>query len=84
MSVETEEPHYLATMLDLATCPKGEVWRMRLERDPDYGLATLADEQVSSGKPTAQVLTATTIELTRAEAVWLRERLGELLAVWEE
>ena len=78
---------FLRTLRDARTDPsKSEPWQLRVERDPDWGLATIADEEMTSMSPRAQRVdgVSTTIELTRVEAVWLRQALDELLQEWEE
>ena len=64
------------------TNPQGEEWRLRVEFDPEWGLAVIADEKMASvgGE---QVSVATTLELTEEEVRWTHSALGELVAMWD-
>jgi len=66
--------------------PKSPGWRLRLERDPNDGMAKLSEERVLPEKvsdPNAQFTEpADCFWLRRDDAVWLREALGTLLAGW--
>lgn len=63
--------------------PKGEHWRQRIAYDDDWGLTLVAEERTSSNKKAANVVEATTIELSLDALKWFRDQASELLAKWE-
>lgn len=76
--------HFLRTRpADPGTVSRDEHWRLRIEADAPGGNVEVADERMTSSRPTAQVMTGEkhSLFLTQDEARWLHRQLGEFLAL---
>ena len=54
------------------------VWRLRVEWEPDFGLAIIAEDHMA-GAESARVVESTTITLTLDDATALHRMLGEYI-----
>ncbi len=68
--------------------PKRNKWfRLRVYWDPDYGLTSISDEQVTSLNDNAEQIKGgqtDEIQMTTVEVEWLHEQLTELLKTMRE
>ena len=63
-----------------STDSKDPCYRLRVEDDPDWGLVSILEEDVTSSRPTAQVTNVrAALDLTTEQARWLVHALTEVL-----
>lgn len=70
--VETSEPK------------RNKFWRLRVYWDEDFGLISIADEQVTSLNDKAERVDGgdhDELQITSTEVRWMHQMLGELIAV---